>query len=97
MLFFIPYKIRYKVDMSNKKTCILSCPNCENFIIIDEINCGIFRHGILKKTGKQIEPHASKSICDNYIKKNMINGCGKPFKVIKNYDGEIKIEICKYI
>jgi len=26
---------------------ILECPHCKEFIIIEKINCGIFRHGVL--------------------------------------------------
>ena len=75
----------------------LSCPHCQEFFIIDKINCGIFRHGVLKKSGKQINPHSSKRTCYNYIKKKMKIGCGKPFRVFKDSKGEIKIEICDYI
>jgi hypothetical protein len=75
----------------------ISCPHCQEFIIIDKLNCGIFRHGVLKKSGKQINPHSSKSECNNYIKKKMIIGCGKPFKVYEDSEGQIKIEICDYI
>ena len=39
---------------------IITCPNCNEFIIVEKLNCGIFRHGILKETGKQIDPHLSK-------------------------------------
>ena len=38
----------------------IPCPHCQEFIIIEQLNCGIFRHGVLKKSGKQINPHASK-------------------------------------
>jgi len=75
----------------------IPCPNCQEFIIIEQLNCGIFRHGVLKKSGKQMNPHASKKVCDNYAKRKMIIGCGKPFKVYKDTEGEIKIEICDYI
>lgn len=74
----------------------ITCPYCGEFIIIEQMNCGIFRHGVLKKSGKQINPHASKRVCDNYIKKKMIVGCGKPFRIIKN-EGDITIEVCDYI
>ncbi len=75
----------------------ISCPHCGEFIIIEEMNCGIFRHGVLKKSGKQINPHASKRVCDNYFKKKLIIGCGKPFRIIKNEEGDVTIEICDYI
>ena len=40
--------------------CIITCPHCSDYIIIEKMNCGIFRHGVLIKTGKQIDPHANK-------------------------------------
>lgn len=75
---------------------IITCPHCLDFIIVKKVNCGIFRHGVLIKTGKQIAPHASKNTCDNYIKKKQIYGCGKPYQVIKE-DGNYKAVICDYI
>ena len=48
---------------------MVKCPHCLDFIIIKKINCGIFRHGVLISNGKQIDSHANKKICDNYIKK----------------------------
>jgi hypothetical protein len=44
----------------SKEKPILTCPHCNGFIIINKINCGIFRHVVLKKNGKQINPHATK-------------------------------------
>jgi hypothetical protein len=75
---------------------IITCPQCSEFIIIEKINCGIFRHGVLISNGKQIDPHANKQICDNYIKKKKIYGCGKPYQVIKEGE-EYKVSICDYI
>lgn len=75
---------------------VLLCPHCLGAITIKKINCGIFRHGIFKKNGKQIDPHAPKKVCDKYIRKNLINGCGKPFKVLI-VDGSMKTEQCDYI
>lgn len=80
------------------KDLIFKCPYCNNLIIINEkdLNCCIFRHGVLKTNNKQIDPHTPKEICDNLVKNNLIFGCGKPFKIVKN--NEIyKIEKCGYI
>lgn len=84
--------------MSDKLTeePILICPHCKDFIIIQKINCAIFRHGLFIKTGKQIDPHLCKEICDYLIKKNLIYGCGKPFRIINN-NGKLETEICDYI
>ena len=75
---------------------IIICPNCNNYIIIEKINCGIFRHGIYKINGKQIKPHASKEICDELVKNNLIYGCGKPFQIIE-INNAFEIKICDYI
>ena len=75
---------------------VLICPHCDNYIIIKKINCGIFRHGVFIKDKKQIDSHESKENCDNYIKNNLIYGCGKPFR-ITNVDDKWIIEICDYI
>lgn len=79
-----------------KEEPILTCPHCKDFIIIRKINCGIFRHGALKKNGKQIDPHTSKEICQQYVRENKIFGCGKPFRVI-SVDNRFETEICDYI
>jgi len=68
----------------------IDCPHCKQKIWIEELNCGIFRCGILK-TGEQVPPHATKKECEDYIKKGMY-GCGKPFQII-----ESKVMKCEYI
>ena len=74
------------------------CPHCNGEIQIleTEINCAIFRHGILKSNGEQIPPHATEKECDNLIKENAIYGCGKPFQLIFKKKEWI-IQICDYI
>jgi hypothetical protein len=78
---------------------IVICPNpqCKMHIIIEKLNCFIFRHGILKSNGLQIDPHASKELCDYYIQNNLIYGCGRPFQIIKNDKGEFVSVGCDYI
>ena len=75
---------------------IIICPHCSIPIIIEELNCRIFRHGVFIKTNEQIPPHASKLECDYYINNNLIFGCGKPFKII-NLNNKLIPEICDYI
>jgi hypothetical protein len=84
---------------------IVICPNCNEPVIIEKLNCGIFRHGIVKRTGQNINPHASKKTCEKLINKNLIYGCGKPFKIIINQlqSGDsvvntcIQVQTCDYI
>lgn len=77
----------------SKENLIIDCPHCHTFVIIDQLNCRIFRHGYLKSTNEQINPHLSKIECDNLINNNLIYGCGKPFLI--NNENEAKI--CDYI
>jgi hypothetical protein len=72
------------------------CPHCQLYVIIEQINCGIFRHGVLKSNNEQINPHLDKQSCDDLVEKNLIYGCGKPFRIVKQGDTFI-IEICDYI
>ncbi len=83
--------------MSDDKI-IVKCPHCENYIVIykNEINCAIFRHGILKETYMQINPHTSKDICDKLAIEDKIFGCAKPFKIIYE-NNEYNAIACDYI
>ena len=71
---------------------VFVCPHCDGLFIVDQLNCGIFRHGISKKTGYQIDSHTPKEECDRMIRENLIIGCGKPFK----WNGTQFI-VCDYI
>lgn len=81
---------------------ILICPHCNHPLQIykQEINCGIFRHGIYKN-GTQLDPHASKEICDKFLSEEQGFGCGKPFRIYKNENSlnekNFYIETCDYI
>jgi hypothetical protein len=79
-----------------KEPFLILCPHCNCYVIILEINCAIFRHGILKSNFQQISPHLSKDECGELILKDLIYGCGKPFRIIKNNEEYIG-EICDYI
>jgi hypothetical protein len=76
---------------------VVTCPHCNESILIEQLNCKIFRHGILKSNNTQINPHANKKECDYYINNNLIYGCGKPFKIVENENNELKPVICEYI
>ena len=75
---------------------IITCPHCLDYIIIEKINCGIFRHGVFIYSGKQIDSHANKQLCDDYITKKKIYGCGKPYQIVEE-EGKYKTIICDYI
>ena len=74
----------------------IECPHCKCQVEILEINCAIFRHGVLKSNRQQMNPHTPKIECDRLLETGAIYGCGKPFKVIKNND-ILAAEICDYI
>ena len=40
------------------------CVVCREPILISKIHCGIFRHGFMIKTKKQIPSHTTKTKCD---------------------------------
>ena len=75
---------------------IVICPHCKDPIIIQKINCGIFRHGVFKQTGKQMKPHLDQSACEQLFNNHIIYGCGKPFKIVQKNDILTAIE-CGYI
>lgn len=75
---------------------IIQCPHCLCEVEIEQINCGIFRHGVYIHNMQNIPPHSPKSQCDELVKKELIYGCGKPFTV-KKINNIISVEICDYI
>ena len=83
--------------MSSSAYLYIICPHCKSIVFIDELNCCIFRHGVLKTNGKQIDPHSGKELCDFYVEKGMIYGCGKPFQIVQKSDGEYIAVVCDYI
>ena len=63
---------------------VYKCPHCGIPCItaINEVNCKIFRCGIYKHNGEQVEPHLSKYLCDALKENDKIWGCGKPFQLV---------------
>ena len=76
-------------------TIIVQCPHCNQYIEVIELNCKIFRCGILKSDFSQINPHSSKEDCDKMKKEDAIYGCGKPF-LVKLEEEYVAIS-CDYI
>jgi hypothetical protein len=81
----------------NESNFVVECPHCNEFVLIEKTNCRIFRHGVLKATGAQIDPHSSIELCTYYINTNKIFGCGKPFQLVLNDKQEVVAVICEYI
>lgn len=96
--FFFSYVLHLRIGYLGKtqRMIIVQCPHCEGPIEVVEVNCAIFRHGVFKQTGIQMHPHETKEKCDELIEKNLIYGCGKPFK-ITIINNTYVAEICDYI
>jgi len=62
---------------------IVRCPHCHIAIQIAELNCAIFRCGVLRATGEQIPPHAPRQQCMALRARKAIWGCGRPFRVVR--------------
>jgi hypothetical protein len=75
---------------------LFDCPHCKQQVIVrlQDVNCKIFRHGIKKSNYEQINPHATKELCDSLVERDLIYGCGKPFKLT---DDLTQVEVCDYI
>lgn len=72
---------------------IVKCPRCFEYIMIEQINCRIFRHAVYKSNGEQIHPHASKEECEKMVAENLVYGCAGPFLL----DASGCAVICGYI
>lgn len=84
------------VEIKKNTNFEVQCPHCEEYVVIEQINCAIFRHGVMKTNLAQINPHLAKSECDKLKEQDLIYGCGKPFKII-NENNEWKAIECDYI
>ena len=76
---------------------LVTCPHCLQFVLIHELNCGIFPRAIWRETGEQIDPHTSQTYCANIINNALIIGCGKPFEIVVLQDGTWLAQICDFI
>jgi hypothetical protein len=81
------------MNNNRKDPLVLECPHCGGSIVILAIKCAIFRHGTFKKNGRQIPPHTKKELCEEYVAKDMIWGCGKPFRIVNQSEAVA----CDYI
>lgn len=61
-----------KAAISEEYRGFCECPHCACLIEIIALNCKIFRCGILKKSGEQINQHLSKEQCDDLVAKGLI-------------------------
>ena len=75
---------------------VFSCPHCLGTVVVhvNEVNCQIFRHAVMKATGEQVNPHAPKAFLDQLVAQDLIHGCGMPFRII---DNNTHVVACEYI
>jgi uncharacterized C2H2 Zn-finger protein len=74
----------------------LNCPWCNQLVQLpkSQIKCCIYRHGVHKKSGRQIGSHAKKEYVEKLLKNDKIYGCGMPFKFNKQTQ---QLEMCGWI
>ncbi len=82
--------------MENFEPCIVECPHCKELMYIEELNCSIFRHAIMKDTFVQVDPHLPKEGCEQLLKEDKVFGCCKPFIVLSK-DNVVITKVCDYI
>lgn len=81
-----------------KPPLFLECPHCRGTIIVEKLNCRIFRHGVMRTTGRQINPHATKEECERLVDAGLVFGCAKPFKVEWNDEAlQYEAKECEYV
>lgn len=87
------------MEEQNLEYNIVVCPHCSSKILIfnNEIACAIFRHGVYKSNGQQMNPHAPKEQCESEFNNGLIFGCGKPFRVSLKSENKLVAEECDYI
>ena len=85
------------ITQSTMENNIIECPHCRQACEIVELNCKIFRCGIMKADFKQIGPHLPKEACDALVARGAIYGCGKPFQLVQDTSGCWHVVICGYI
>lgn len=76
---------------------IVTCPHCNSPVVIEQVNCAIFRHASRKTDGTQIDPHTPQSECERLVREDKIYGCGKPFQIHQDPSGQWIAVICDYI
>jgi hypothetical protein len=96
-------KNKPKVDDINRQgDIVISCPHCEIDILVAKksINCGIFRHGALKATGRPMKPHCSQAVSEELVRSGKIFGCGQPFQITTHKETEpwsYSVAVCGWI
>ena len=75
---------------------VVTCPHCLDAVLIAQLACGIFRHGVYIATDQQIDPHTPEPECTRLANANAIYGCGRPFRVVADGSAHTAV-ICDYL
>jgi hypothetical protein len=93
-----------KLDVKSGDDLFFTCPyeDCEGYIVIapQQVNCGVFRHAVMKTTGRAVNPHASRAKCEELLKNEKVFGCARPFRLKRIKKGQetfVSIEECGWV
>lgn len=53
-----------------------------------ELACGVFRHAIWKHTGRAVNSHESREMCESLFRNGLVFGCAKPFIIRQKPSGD---------
>ncbi len=80
-----------------------ACPHAGCGVAIQvhrlQVHCAIFRCGVLRRSGRQIDPHLPREACEALARGGEIYGCGRPFRLVPLEGGGAahRVEVCDYI
>jgi hypothetical protein len=94
LLLTLRVKKKHSVAEYMPALSVLFCPHFKGGILIEKKCCGIFRDGMFMDTKKQLNPHASKAVCEAAVASGRLLGCGKPFKITEH--GK-PLHVCEYL
>ncbi len=82
----------------DSKGLLYKCPHCALPIYteLQEISCGIFRHGYNMETRRALSPHLPEGECKKAVKLKHVVGCCGPYR-IRRLRNEFVVESCGYI
>ena len=59
------------------------CPHCLALCEVpqSDIRCGIFRHAVFKDTMDPVPAHASRTECEQWVRRGVVYGCARPLRI----------------
>jgi len=73
---------------------LINCPHCQISIEVLELNCCIFRCGVYRENGEQINQHMPEIEAKLLFLRDQIWGCGRQFRISKLSNGSWLISQC---